>query len=88
MIFTLEKDEEESEEGYETIPASEQRKHSNDPGYETVPPKPDPGYETVPNVGQRSSPSNSKLIFIETDREKWHWPKTWPKNPQFWPYKD
>ena len=61
----LEKDEEESEEGYETIPASEQRKHSNDPGYETVPPKPDPGYETVPNVGQRNSPSNSKLIFFK-----------------------
>ena len=59
----LEKDEEESEEGYETIPASEQRKpnshhadpgyesvaNDKEPGYETVPPKSEPGYETVPN---------------------------------------
>ena len=54
-------DEEESEEGYETIPASEQRNHprfdpgyesvqrGSEPGYETVPPKTDPGYETVEN---------------------------------------
>ena len=51
----LEKDEEESEEGYETIPASEQhrgnsRKNTADPGYESVSnaDKPEPGYETVP----------------------------------------
>merc|ERR1712083_815800 len=55
------KDEEmESEEGYETIPASERQNRNDhrvggfDPGYESVPDKlggqgSEPGYETVPN---------------------------------------
>ncbi len=55
------KDEEESEEGYETIPASEQRLQGQstpliDPGYESVTGNADkrsePGYETVPSASQ------------------------------------
>ena len=48
-IYFFSKDEEESEEGYETIPASEQRIQRFDPGYESVAEKKDSdfGYETV-----------------------------------------
>lgn len=46
----VEKDEEESEEGYETIPVSEKPRNF-DPGYESVSNKiSEPGYETVPMI--------------------------------------